>query len=230
MAIRTSKQVSIYLEKAPKRSIAGALEWPGWCRSGKTTNEALSNLLQSGPRYALTIRTIDLSFRAPENAADFLIAEQLEGNSGTEFGVPSVVPSIDALPLDAPQLERFQAMLNVFWQALEQAAQAAEGKELRKGPRGGGRELEKILSHVLESHAGYLSALGWKHKPDMDADPAVNIRGLQEATQKGLAASVRGELPAVGPRGGARWLPRYFIRRSAWHILDHVWEIEDRIV
>ena len=39
----------------------------------------------------------------------------------------------------------------------------------------------------------------------------------------------RGELPDVGPRGGKRWPAPYAIRRSAWHALDHAWEIEDRL-
>jgi len=41
---------------------------------------------------------------------------------------------------------------------------------------------------------------------------------------------VRGEIPHQGPRGGALWTPRYFVRRVAWHTVDHLWEIEDRIV
>jgi hypothetical protein len=47
--------------------------------------------------------------------------------------------------------------------------------------------------------------------------------------QAALAAGARGELPERGPRGGARWTPRSFVRRVAWHVLDHAWEIEDRL-
>jgi hypothetical protein len=45
-----------------------------------------------------------------------------------------------------------------------------------------------------------------------------------------LEAAARGELPRVGPRGGLRWTPRFYVRYSAWHILDHAWEIEDRLL
>jgi hypothetical protein len=38
-----------------------------------------------------------------------------------------------------------------------------------------------------------------------------------------------GELPDFGPRGGERWPALFAIRRSAWHALDHAWEIEDRL-
>jgi hypothetical protein len=54
-------------------------------------------------------------------------------------------------------------------------------------------------------------------------------RGARESVIETLGAAVRGEIPARGPRGGLRWTPRYFVRRLCWHVLDHVWEIEDRI-
>ena len=53
-------------------------------------------------------------------------------------------------------------------------------------------------------------------------------RRLRDAVLAGLAAAARSEIPARGPRGGLRWRPRYFVRRVAWHLLDHAWEIEDR--
>jgi hypothetical protein len=44
-----------------------------------------------------------------------------------------------------------------------------------------------------------------------------------------LAAIAGGETPEPGPRRKRPfWQPRYFVRRSAWHALDHAWEIEDR--
>ncbi|HEX5839952.1 MAG TPA: hypothetical protein VFY26_19100 [Anaerolineales bacterium] len=52
---------------------------------------------------------------------------------------------------------------------------------------------------------------------------------LRPAILETLAASAHGEIDEVGPRGGKRWVARYFVRREAWHVLDHVWEIEDRL-
>jgi hypothetical protein len=51
---------------------------------------------------------------------------------------------------------------------------------------------------------------------------------MRQAMLKALESAARGEIPERGPRGGVRWTPRYFVRRSAWHVVDHVWEIEDR--
>ena len=138
-------------------------------------------------------------------------------------------PSADARPVEGEELQRLQNILMACWQALDRAREVARGKELRKGPRGGGRDLEDILRHVSGAHAGYLSALGWKYKPAEDEAAGAQLRRIAEVTLEALAASVRGELPARGPRGGTRWTPRYFTRRAAWHVLDHAWEIEDRV-
>jgi hypothetical protein len=56
------------------------------------------------------------------------------------------------------------------------------------------------------------------------------LQRTREAIRAALAAGARREIPRQGPRGGALWTPRYFVRRSAWHTVDHLWEIEDRIV
>ncbi|NPV41372.1 MAG: hypothetical protein HPY72_08540 [Anaerolineae bacterium] len=116
-----------------------------------------------------------------------------------------------------------RAILHAAWQAFDRAVAAAQGKSLRTGPRGGGRSLEKMIAHNNGAEEAYLTALGGKAKPGTsDAD-------LRLVMLDTLAASVRGEIPALGPRGGKRWSPRFFVRRVAWHALDHAWELEDRV-
>jgi hypothetical protein len=119
-------------------------------------------------------------------------------------------------------------VLKACWRAFDAAAEAASGRELSKGPRGGGRDLEGMIRHVAGAEAGYLSALGWKFKSNEAADPGEELARTREAVLEGLAAAAGGGVPAVGPRGGTRWSPRYFVRRVAWHVLDHAWELEDR--
>jgi hypothetical protein len=106
----------------------------------------------------------------------------------------------------------------------------AEGKELRKGPRGGGRERDGIVRHVLGADAAYLRRVGQKFSQDEAAALDDDVQRTREAIRAALGAGVRGEIPLQGPRGGALWTPRYFVRRVAWHTVDHLWEIEDRIV
>ena len=99
---------------------------------------------------------------------------------------------------------------------------------MSKGPRGGGRALAKIIQHVRDADVGYLSSLGGKLKLSDDDEPSRALTQVRQAILTTLIAAARGEVLARGPRGGVRWTPRYFVRRLAWHELDHAWEIEDR--
>jgi hypothetical protein len=226
---KNSDQIDVYLEIAKKKTFAGALDWPGWSRSGRDEDAALEALLAYGPRYERAIQPAQLGFHSPQDVNALVVSERLEGNSTTDFGAPAIAPAIDADPVDPSELHRFQALLQACWQAFEAAVEQAKGKELRKGPRGGGRDLDKIVAHVLGAESAYLSRLGWKFKLNEETAADEELNRIQEEISKALQASVNGELPARGPRGGARWTPRYYVRRSAWHILDHAWEIEDRL-
>jgi hypothetical protein len=83
---------------------------------------------------------------------------------------------------------------------------------------------------VLDSDGGYLSSLGLKLKLNGEDNAGKRLEQTRQAILDGLASAARGEVDARGPRGGLRWPPRYFVRRVAWHVLDHAWEIEDRII
>jgi hypothetical protein len=151
------------------------------------------------------------------------VVERLQGGAGTDFGAPGEAPRADAVPLDDADLRRLLTMLRACWRTFDAVAAGAEGITLATGPRGGGRSLARIVDHVIEAEGAYLRALGWRPPRDA-ADPTA----LRAAVAEGLAASAGGEIPARGPRGGVRWTARYLVRRSAWHALDHAWEIEDR--
>ena len=226
---RRSDQIHVYLEVRQKKTFAGAIDWPGWCRSGRDEESALQALLDYGPRYARVLRTSKLGFRAPKDVSAFRVVERLKGNATTDFGAPGLPPSHDSEPVDPEELSRLEKVLKACWKTLDASASQAGGKMLRTGPRGGGRLLEGIVQHVLESDAGYVNQLGWKFKPEDSDDLDSCLKKTRQAILSGLAASARGEIPAKGPRGGLRWSPRYFVRRLAWHTLDHAWEIEDRI-
>lgn len=86
---------------------------------------------------------------------------------------------------------------------------------------------------MLAAEASYLARLGGKlPNPGSDKDYIEGsdreLKQRRQMTLDALSAAARGEFPLRGPRGGNRWTPRFFVRRAAWHILDHVWEIEDR--
>ncbi len=222
--------ISIYLETGSKRTLASALAWPGWCRGGRDEAEALQALLAYAPRYAGVAKAAKLPFPMPQTVADFVVVARLTGGSATDFGVPGVIPAGDAEAVSDEELARLNALLDGCDQAFQAAIDAASSHELRKGPRGGGRDVAKMMQHVLDSGAGYLHSLGWKLKLDDDADIVAALRQNRQVRQDALAAAAQGEIDPAGPRGGKRWPPRYYARRAAWHILDHAWEIEDRIL
>jgi hypothetical protein len=220
--------MDIYLEIGQKRVFACAIDWPGWSRSGRDEAAAIANLLDHGPRYDRVLRDSGLDFEPPTDVSAFSVVERLVGNATTDFGAPDVAPSSDAGRLRDVELRRYGALLQACWAALDGAIAAAAGVALRKGPRGGGRELEEITHHVLGAEKGYLSRLAWK-APKTETDNLNEaMRLTRQAIMDALTAAARGEIPERGPRGGVIWPARYFVRRVAWHALDHVWEIEDR--
>ncbi len=224
------QSVEVYLEIGKKRSFASALLWPGWCRSGKGEAAALQVLFEYGERYAsvlctdTVLRPSQIEFLPPPDPSAFVVVERLQGDATTDFGAPGQVPAWDQAAMDEAELLRCQNLLRACWQAFDAAAAAALGKELRLGPRGGGRDLDRLTRHVEEAEAAYLSRLGSAFKPGEDR--TLNRQTILEA----LATSAHGEFPATGPRGGLRWTARSFVRRAAWHLLDHAWELEDRIL
>jgi hypothetical protein len=174
------------------------------------------------------LRSARLGFQAPSDVSAFVVKECLRGNATTDFGAPGIPPSNDAKAVNAKELQRLQKLLKACWRTFDDIVENSTGKALRSGPRGGGRQLADILQHLLGSDAGYVNQAGWKFKPDEVDDPAIQLEQTRHAILEALTSSARGEIPKKGPRGGLRWKPRYFVRRLAWHTLDHAWEIEDR--
>ncbi len=223
-------QHNIYLEIGRKKVFAAAIDWPGWCRHGRDEASAMQALLAAGPRYAHLLHRSDLAFNVPKSVAAFHLTERVEGSSTTDFGAPDRLIASDSESFTSGNLDRARTLLQAYWRAFDAVVETAVGKELRKGPRGGGRDLAGIVEHVMGAEASYLRTLGWKFTGKKGEDSEQKLVRLRQEILNGLEAAAAGELPETGPRGGKRWPPRYFVRRSAWHIIDHIWEIEDRIV
>ncbi|GAB4331054.1 MAG: hypothetical protein Kow0010_16210 [Dehalococcoidia bacterium] len=220
-------RVHVYLEIGSRRAIAGAIDWPGWCRGGRGEDAALQILSAYGPRYLAALGPLADGLEIPADPAVFEVVERLPGNATTDFGAPGAVPAADERPMDVGETERHVQILRSCWAAFDAAVAAAAGKPLVKGPRGGGRELEAIVSHVFEAQRSYFAALWGPFRSERGADPPGERERLRDAIQQAVRARARGE-PRPGRRAGKGWTPRYFVRRSAWHVLDHAWEIEDR--
>jgi hypothetical protein len=218
--------VKVYLEIGEKKVFAVALDWLGLARSGKTEDEALEALLTYGPRYKKAVGNAASGLKVPAETSDLEIIERLAGNKTTDFGAPAAIIDGDRQPMDDVALDAALVRLRAAWDAFASSADHARGRELGpSGPRGGGRTVEKMVEHVREADQGYTGAVGGTSKPADAPWPDV---------QEHFIAAVRsrnaGELPDVGPRGGQRWPALFAMRRTAWHSLDHAWEIEDRLL
>jgi hypothetical protein len=215
-----TNRIAVYLEVTPKRTFAGAVEWPGWCRAGKTPDDALEALFAYRDRYARALARTRVGFTPPSGLDDLEVVERLKGNATTEFGAPGVPPKADQRPLEAKELKRQTAILEACWRAFDRAAEGARGVTLTKGPRGGGRDVPKMVDHVAGAEQAYLSGLGSRA-------PA-KAAALHQTVLDTLAARAHGKPVADPNKVQKLWSPRFYLRRSAWHALDHAWEIEDR--
>ncbi len=222
-------KIDVYLEIGKKSIISGAVEWPGWVRWAKDEPSALQQLCDYGPRYQRLARGAHLEFERPTDPSAFAVVERMEGSAATDLGVPTRAPSADERPVEDADLARFQAILAACWRTFDKAMRSAEGKELARGPRGGGRSQDAIAKHVSGADEAYARSVGWVPPKGGAEGVGKDLRATRKMVLTVLQAAVRGEYPERGPRGGRRWNARYFVRRVAYHVLDHTWEIEDRV-
>ena len=216
----SSTKTLVYLERSPKKTFAGALDWPGWCRAGKDADLALGALADYASRYARVAAEAGESFDA-RPVSGFDVVEHVEGDATTAFGAPGIVVEADRRPLSAKDAERLARLVASGWVVFEDVVAGAP-PTLRKGPRGGGRDRDKIVEHVIGAEVSYASVIGIKHRQSDPGDRAA-IDALRAAMLDLLSKPSDGT-----PLAGRRWPARYAARRIAWHALDHAWEIEDR--
>ncbi len=209
--------IAVSVEATPKKAFATAVDWPGWSRSEKTEEMAVAALADYAPRYAIVAKEAGVPF-AP---GDYEVVERTGGGSGTEFGVPSSITDLDHRPVDAAEAKRLASIVEAAWTVFARVAAGAPA-ELRKGPRGGGRDRDEMIGHVAESDAYYAREIGITRKrPDPTDAPGI------EAIRADMLEILR--RPSDGsPLADRTWTTRYGARRIAWHALDHAWEMEDR--
>ena len=213
-----AKPIPVYLEAGAKKVFACSIDFPGWCRSGKDEHAALEALADYAPRYAEVAKLAEVTFPAK---VELEVTERVKGKGATDFGIPHEVTRADAEPLTARQAARQVELMRAAWAVLDRVAKSSPA-ELRKGPRGGGRDRDKMLDHVLGAEAAYARKVGVKH-PQPEVGDTKAIKALRDELAEALGGASDGSPPV--PKG---WPPRYAIRRITWHVLDHAWEMQDR--
>jgi hypothetical protein len=214
-----AKPIPVYVESGDKKVFACAIDFPGWCRSGKDEASALEALAGYAPRYAEVAKRAKAAF--PSGTPELEVVERVKGTGATDFGIPYEIPKADAAPLTARQAARQVALMEAAWALLDKVAKSTPA-ELRKGPRGGGRDRDKMLDHVLGAEAAYGRQIGVKH-PQPELGDTRAIKALRRDLAEALGGASDGS--PLRPKG---WPPRYALRRITWHVLDHLWEMQDR--
>jgi hypothetical protein len=217
----------VYLEVGKRRVFACAVDWPGWCRAGSTEEAALAALEAAAPGFELACVRSGIAFDASSATADLEVIERVPGSATTDFGALDVPASLDGKPLTTQDADRSAALVQAAWQMFGKVAAEAPA-ELRKGPRGGGRDRDAIIDHVLQTEVLHARMLGVRHRPFPPGDQAA-----ADLIRADIIAAILSRVPregtAVQSTARGRRPARFVARRTAWHALDHAWEIQARL-
>jgi hypothetical protein len=218
-----SDELRVALEIGPKgkKVVAWAPDWPGLSRGAKTADLALERLVTYVPRYlpVATLAGMDATF--PTDIVPNVVDEYIGTGSTDYWGISFGYSEIDRAPMSDAALERDLALMQAAWAYFDQIRHQVSD-ELRKGPRGGGRDLDDLVRHVI----GAEYDMAWKVGiPALETgawrDDA-NLRAYRES----YVAAIR-QYHAEG-KLGRKWPLHFLIRHTAFHTLDHTWEMEDR--
>jgi hypothetical protein len=208
----------LVLELGQKKTFASAFDWPGWSRSGKTEAAAIEGFIGYRERYNQVVALA--GFDPIGDEVEVGVVDRLPGDATTGFGVPVMVHAVEHEAMSEAECERQVALLQACWRHFGETA-ATTTPELRKGPRGGGRDRDKLRDHVVQADRGYARRISVRTPPfdSLDADAAPAHHDAVFAAIPGLR---NGEVADKG------WPVHYAIRRMAWHVLDHAWEMQDK--
>ena len=215
-------ELRVILEIGKKRKVvAGAMDWPGLDRSGTSEEDALARLSTYLPRYAGVAERAGMAATFARSR-DLEVVERLPGSSSTDFwGIAHVPSQIEREVLSEADLDRRLDLLRACWAYFDDVG-ARVPAELRPQPRGGGRSRDTIIRHVIVNEPEQFSRkVGVRTAPDLVLTP------------DGLAAHRKGYLEAIRAynaegRSARTWPVQFLVRRTAHHVMDHAWELEDR--
>ena len=213
------------IERGPKgkRAVAFALDWPGWSRGAKTAESAVETLEAYRTRYRpiAVLAGMELEFDA---AGSLEVVEDRIGTGSTDFwGISFSPSSTEDGPLGEADLERRIRLLRAGWSFFDGVA-ARVSPEMRKGPRGGGRDRDRIIRHTIRTETELFAKRVGVRPPDALPLAPDRLRDHRDAYVAAIRAYNAGEVTRVM----RSWTLPFLIRHSAYHTLDHAWEMEDK--
>lgn len=217
-----ANHMRVTLEIGPKgkKVVALAPDWPGLARGATTEAAALERLRAYVPRYAPVTKLAGME-AAFASITGVDVVEHYAGTGSTDFwGISFAFSSIDQQRMSDDALERDLTLLRACWTFFDDVRSCVSA-ELKKGPRGGGRDRDQIVRHLFANEQDWAKGLG-VHTPD---DALLTVEGLN-AHRDAYCHAIR-DYHAQGKVAG-KWPLRYLIRHTAFHTLDHAWEMEDK--
>jgi hypothetical protein len=216
-------ELRVILEIGKKRRVvAAAMDWPGLDRWGTSEDDALAKLSSYLPRYAGVPERASLD-SAFTRSRDLKVVERVPGSSSTDFwGVAHVPSEIERVVLSPKDLDPRLELLQACWAYFDDVAAHAP-EELRPGSRSAGRSRDQIIRHVIYNEPEQFSR---KVEVRTPIETVGTQEGIDEHRQAYLAG-IRAYNAAGKP--ARTWPIQFLIRRTANHVMDHAWEIEDRL-
>ena len=216
-------RVTLEIGPKGKKVVAVAPDWPGLERGVKTEAAAIERLQAYIPRYSQVARLAGLT-AAFDNVQDIDVVEQYPGTGSTDFwGISFAFSNIDEQDMSRDELERELRLMQACW-AFFDDVRGRVSAEMQKGPRGGGRDRDRIVRHTFAAEQDWATKVGVL-TPDGAMLTDEGLKAHREAYCQAIRAyHSQGKLP--GKR--AKWPLRYLIRHTAFHTLDHAWEMEDK--
>jgi hypothetical protein len=217
--------VRTVIERGPKdkKTAVFSLDWPGWERGAKSPELALEALEAYRERY----RTVaDLAGMAAEfdAAGPLEIVEDRIGPGSVDFwGISFSPASTEHGPMTEEQLDRGITLLRACWEFFDGVA-ARVSPEMRKGPRGGGRDRDRIIRHVIRNESEEFAKQVGLRIPEEGALAPQALRDYRDSYVVAMRAYNDGQVE----RKMRSWTLAYLVRHSAYHTLDHAWEMEDK--
>jgi hypothetical protein len=216
-------ELRVVLEVGPKgkKFVAVAPDWPGLERGAKTGEAATERLQAYLPRY---VQVAKLAHMDEEFAAINVVnvVEQYPGTGSTDFwGISFAFSSIDEQDLSSEQLDRELTLMQACW-AFFDDVRTRVSAEMQKGPRGGGRDRDRIVRHTLGVEQDWAKKVG-VHTPEDEL--VIDAEGLK-VYRCAYCKAIR-KFHSEGKKART-WPLRYLIRHTAYHTMDHAWEMEDK--
>jgi hypothetical protein len=217
--------VRTVIERGPKgkRSVAFSLDWQGWSRGAKSADLALETLESYRERYRPVAGLAGMA-REFDAAGPLEIVEDKVGTGSVDFwGISFSPAATEHGPMGEAELERGFTLLRACWTFFDGVA-ARVSAEMRKGPRGGGRDRDKIIRHTVRTESEDFAKQVGLRIPEGAALTPDGLRQHRESYLDAMRAYNAGEVE----RKMRSWTLAFLIRHSAYHMLDHAWEMEDK--